>query len=97
MDARINKIIIDFLKPFSPNEIGVFGSYARGEMTEESDIDILYSSNKNFSLLDLAKIKLDLEEKLKCSVDFVSKKGLNKWIKPYILNDLKIIYSDGKE
>ncbi|HET8837358.1 MAG TPA: nucleotidyltransferase domain-containing protein [Flavobacteriaceae bacterium] len=92
MDAKTNKIIIDYLKQYDPNEIGVFGSYARGEMTPESDIDILYSLNKTIDLFQLVGIKLDLEEKLNRKIDFVSKHALNRHVKPYILKDLKIIY-----
>ncbi|HET8737153.1 MAG TPA: nucleotidyltransferase family protein [Pricia sp.] len=92
MDAKINKIIIDYLEQYDPKEIGVFGSYARGEMTPESDIDILYSLNKTIDLFELVGIKLDLEEKLNRKVDFVSKKGLKEWIRPYVMRDLKIIY-----
>lgn len=92
MNAEINQIIIDYLKSYDPQEIGVFGSYARGEMTSESDIDILYSLNKTIDLFELVGIKLDLEDKLHRKIDFVSKKGLKEWIKPYIMQDLKIIY-----
>lgn len=92
MDPKINQIIIDYLKAYDPQEIGVFGSYARGEMTPESDIDILYTLNKRITLFDLVEIKQDLEDKLQRKVDFVSKLGLKEWIVPYIMNDLKIIY-----
>lgn len=92
MDSKINQIIIDTLKPYDPKEIGVFGSYARGEMGADSDIDIAYLLPRGITLLDLVDIKNSLEQKLDKKVDFVSKKGLKEWIKPYILKDLKIIY-----
>ncbi len=38
-------IIINTMKPFNPIKIGVFGSVARNESIESSDIDILYSFN----------------------------------------------------
>jgi predicted nucleotidyltransferase len=40
---------------------GFFGSIVRGEMTDESDIDILIEFEGRKSLLDLAGLKLDLE------------------------------------
>ena len=44
-------IIIETLKPFNPVYIGLFGSYARNEETENSDIDLLYEFNHpTFSL-----------------------------------------------
>jgi predicted nucleotidyltransferase len=94
MNAEINTKILDILKPFHPIRVGVFGSYSRGELKEDSDIDILYSFQKKISLFDLVGLKLDLEDALKRKVDLVSEKGINKYIKPYILNDLKIIYQE---
>jgi len=92
MDVSINKKIIETLKPFSPNRIGVFGSYSRNEMTQESDIDILYNFQKRISLFDLVGLKLELEDILHRKVDLVSEKSVDKYIKPFILKDLKIIF-----
>lgn len=92
MNAKINAKILELLKPYHPERIGVFGSYSRDEMSENSDIDILYSFRKKISLLDLTGLKLDLEDALNRKVDLVSEKGIDKYIKPYILKDLKIIY-----
>lgn len=97
MDTAINSKIIQILKPFQPKMIGVFGSYSRGEMKEDSDIDILYAFQKKISLFDLVGLKLELEDALHRKVDLVSEKGMNKYIKPYILNDLKIIFNDKKQ
>lgn len=94
MNAEINTKILDILKPFQPIRVGVFGSYSRGEMNEESDIDILYSFQKKITLFDLVGLKLDLEDALNRKIDLVSEKGINKYIKPYILKDLKIIYPE---
>lgn len=85
-------IIINTLKPFNPTKIGIFGSYSRGENTEESDIDILYSFEEAIGLFKLIKIKNDLEKILKRKVDLVSEKYVNKKLKPKILHDLKVIY-----
>ena len=92
MDVSINKKIIETLKPFSPNRIGVFGSYSRNEMTQESDIDILYNFQKRISFFDLVGLKLELEDILHRKVDLVSEKSVDKYIKPFILKDLKIIF-----
>lgn len=87
-------IIINTLKPFNPKRIGVFGSYARDENTESSDIDILYSFKNTVGLLSLVVIKQDLEAKLQKKVDLVSDKYTNSKIKPLIMKDLKIIYEN---
>lgn len=85
-------IIIDTLKPYNPVKIGVFGSYARGNNTEKSDIDILYSFEKAIGLFKLIAAKENLEQKLNKKVDLVSDKYAHPKLKPLIFHDLKIIY-----
>jgi predicted nucleotidyltransferase len=61
--------------------IAVFGSYARNQQTEDSDIDILVEFRKPIGIefIDLAD---ELEEILKLKVDLVSKKGIkDKYLK----------------
>lgn len=50
--------------------IGIFGSVARGEQTEHSDIDICYEGEAP-TLFTLARIKYELEALLGCPVDLV--------------------------
>ena len=92
LTEKQRNIIIETLKPYNPIRIGVFGSVARGEDTEGSDIDILYSFEEAIGLFKLIKIKNDLEQNLKIKVDLVSEKYVHPKLKPHIFNDLKIIY-----
>jgi predicted nucleotidyltransferase len=62
-----------------------FGSIVRGEMTNESDIDILVEFEGRKSLLDLAGLKLDLEDALERSVDLITYRSLHPWLKDRIL------------
>lgn len=94
MDAEINKIIIETLLPFEPKQICVFGSYARGEMNDESDIDILLDVDKDISLLDLGGAYMDLKDSLKRNIDLILKGGISPIFKPYIEKDLTEIYSN---
>jgi len=87
-------IIINTIIPFDPVRIGIFGSVARGENTENSDIDILYRLKDTVGLFNLVRIKDNLEEKLNRKVDLVSEKYIHPKLKPYIMNDLIIIYSN---
>jgi predicted nucleotidyltransferase len=89
-------IIIDTIKPFNPVKIGIFGSVARGENTENSDIDILYQLEDPVGLFNLVRIKNSLEKKLNKKVDLVSERYVHPKLKPSIMNDLKIIYSNGR-
>ena len=61
--------------------IAIFGSYARNQQTEDSDIDILVEFRKPIGIefIDLAD---ELEDILKLKVDLVSKKGIkDKYLK----------------
>ena len=71
---------------------GVFGSYARGENTEKSDVDILFKTGKILSLFDLVGLKDELSDILKRKVDLVSEGAVISYFKDYIFKDLKSIY-----
>lgn len=90
---EINSSIINYLKPFGPERIGIFGSFARRENTPESDIDILVKFRETITLLDLAKIHRELSQILGKKVDVVTESSIkNERLKSYIYNDLKIIF-----
>lgn len=65
----------------------IFGSYVRGENTEESDVDILIEAPKGMSLFDLGGLQMDLEEALGRKVDLVNYNKIKPRLKPYILNE----------
>ena len=91
--VEIDSSIINYLKPFDPERIGIFGSYAREEHTRESDIDILVKFKKTLSLFDLVKIHRELSQILGKKVDLVTEPSLkNERIKKHIYNDLQIIF-----
>jgi hypothetical protein len=91
--GQINITIIDYLRPYGPERIGIFGSYARREETPNSDIDILVKFKETLSLLDLAKIHRELSLILGKEVDLVTESSVkNERLKKYIYSDLKIIF-----
>lgn len=61
----------------------VFGSYARGEQNDKSDIDLLFdiAPDVRFSLFDQARISRQLSELLKTKVDFVPRRAIHPFIK----------------
>lgn len=75
-------------KKYSSRIIGLFGSYARGEENEKSDIDLLIEKEGAITILDIAAMKIFLEEKLNTSVDIVTTSALREEIKPYVMSDL---------
>lgn len=93
MSENINEKIVSYLMKYDPQKVGIFGSYARGEETESSDIDILVNFNKKVTLFDLGEIKVDLTKQLNREVDVVTERALNPKLKPFIYSDLIIIYA----
>lgn len=67
---------------------GIFGSFARGEQKETSDIDILVDFEEDADLFDFTGLALFLEEKLNLKVDIVSEKSLRKEIKSSVLKEV---------
>lgn len=69
-------------------EIGIFGSYARQEQTEKSDIDIVVSFSKPVGLFHFMDLEEYLQELLGEKIDLVSQKAIKPTIKPYVVKDL---------
>jgi uncharacterized protein len=89
------QIVLKHLEPLKPLKVGIFGSYARGHNTPQSDLDILVSldyANK-ISLLDLIGAEQDISDELGIQVDLVTEKSLNPLIRPYVEKDIHFIYA----
>jgi len=74
-------------KRFKVDSIEIFGSYARGEQTEKSDLDILVTYSEMVDLLLVAGLRRYLRRKLHVKVDVVSKEFLNKHIRAQVLEE----------
>jgi uncharacterized protein len=91
---EVEHIIVNYLKGFNLQRIGIFGSFARNENRPNSDIDILVKFKETPSLLQLIKIENELSKKLGSKVDLLTEGSLkNKKIKNQIKQDLQIIYN----
>jgi predicted nucleotidyltransferase len=86
---EIKNIILDHLKGYKPVSVGIFGSYARGENTEKSDIDILVKFKVAPSLLTLIKLENELSDLLGIKVDLITTGAIkNKRVQKRIKKDL---------
>jgi predicted nucleotidyltransferase len=70
---------------------GIFGSYARDEATDASDLDVLVNFKKGATLYDLVGVGQFLEDILHCKVDVVSRRALREEIRPNVLGDLVLL------
>ena len=67
--------------------IGVFGSYARGELHGSSDVDVLVHFEDSADLIDFVGLSHFLEEKLKSKVDIVPQDDIRQELKESILQE----------
>ncbi len=74
------------LKAHGVVKASVFGSYARGEATPQSDLDLLVELAPGKTYLDLGGLQYDLEKKIPSGVDITTK--LNRHFEPYIRPEL---------
>jgi predicted nucleotidyltransferase len=81
-------IIKAVTKKLKPTLLGIFGSYARGEENEKSDLDILIDFETKVNLLELIGIEQEISELLGIKVDLITLRSVNATLKPYIESDL---------
>ena len=90
MNKNIEQIkdkVVPVLKEAGVTRSSLFGSVARGEMTESSDIDILVDLPRGKTLLDLVGLELDLKELLGRDVDVVTYRSIYPPLKDIILKN----------
>jgi predicted nucleotidyltransferase len=72
----------------------LFGSYSRGNDTENSDIDLLVELDYSQPIgLEFIQMQIDLQNLLSKKVDLVSARGLSKYVKPILDKEKKLIYA----
>lgn len=91
LDSSEKEKIIEVCKRNDISYCAVFGSFARGEASAESDVDLLvrFSKPKGFDWLDAA---FEIEDILGRKVDLVTENGLHPQVRKNVLKDLKVIY-----
>lgn len=72
-------------------ELGIFGSYARGEQTQTSDVDVLIDYDQAPTLFKLVELRDYLAEVIEMKVDVVTKNGLKPRIRERVLSEVVYI------
>ena len=67
--------------------LGVFGSWARGEQREDSDLDLLVELDRPVGLIELASLKLELEDATGLKVDLAQRPHLRDPLRHRILGE----------
>lgn len=90
------KIIIqahkeELRKEYGLKEIGIFGSYVRGEQKEISDVDILIELEKPVGFVKFLKLEKRISDILGIKVDLVTRKALKPYIGQRILHEVRYV------
>ena len=89
-DDLKNKIL-STLERYDADRIGIFGSYAREEANEDSDLDLLVHFRDNKSLLTLVRIERELTEITGIKVDLLTEQSISPYLIDNIKSELKVI------
>lgn len=79
----------DLRKEYGVKEIGIFGSYIRGEQNDKSDVDILIELEKPIGFVRFMKLENRISDLLGIKVDLVTKKALKPFIGRRILQEVQ--------
>lgn len=90
----ITQQISDYFKTQPVLKAWIFGSFARGEQREDSDVDLLVKFDRSLpiGLFAFARMHRELEEKLGRKVDLVEEGTLRPAVQMTANRDLKVIY-----
>lgn len=92
LSDAVKNTIVTVLKQYGAKKISIFGSYARGQARQRSDIDILVSFKKPKSLLELVSIEQELSGTLHMPVDLLTEKAISPYLMDSVHNDAVVIF-----
>ena len=92
IEQRIRDHLAELSSEFAVAEIGIFGSYIRGEQTPESDLDILIQFSKPVGFVAFYQLEQRLKQLLGVEVDLVTRSALKPHIGAKILAEVKYVH-----
>ena len=92
---NIKQIVQAYFKDKPVKEVYLFGSYARGDAKEDSDVDLIVEiddTKKRLSLFDFIRLQLGIEDSLKKKVDLIESHLFFPRVKNQTENEKLILY-----
>lgn len=87
----VNKLV-ELCRQNDVRQVGVFGSVARGEANEQSDIDLMVSFSKRVSLLRMVALERQLSDALGRKVDLLTEAAISPYLRERVMRDLQVLY-----
>ncbi len=84
--------IVPILKQNDVEFAGVFGSRARGDAREDSDLDLLIRFSKPKGFVKFIHLENELAQILGTKVDLVTERSLKSRVREHVMRDLKVLY-----
>ena len=84
--------IIKFCQNNDIRFIGIFGSFARGDFSEESDIDFLVRFSRPKSLLEFVRMERELSKVLGRKTELLTEASISPYLRANIIKELKVLY-----
>ena len=92
--STIKNNIFPIAKKYGLRRVFLFGSYAKGTATEDSDIDLLIEKGRPLSLLKLSGLRQDAKETLGRDVDLVTTTGIEVDFREQIRGSEVLLYEE---
>ncbi|MBI5162960.1 MAG: nucleotidyltransferase family protein [Magnetospirillum sp.] len=89
--SQLRAMQSDLRRRYPIREMGIFGSYVRGEQREDSDLDVLVDLGDGVTLIDYVGLQLELSDALGLKVDLANKKTLKRRIGQRILSEVRTL------
>lgn len=90
----IRELVTPIARSYGVKRLYLFGSYAKGNADENSDIDLLVEKGKPMSLLKLSGMRQSVQEVLKLSVDLVTTTGIEEEFHKEIAGTEILLYEE---
>src|SRR6185437_4185411 len=89
LDEDVRAHLIAVLRPHGVRRAGVFGSFARGEQTPESDVDLLIEPSAGTTPFTLARLEIELEEIVGRSIALITFNALATSARPCLREQIQ--------
>jgi len=87
--------LLEICRRYQVSELSLFGSLARGEAREDSDVDLMveFEPGARIGLWRFGELEEELTRLFGRKVDLVSKRGLKPRIRPKVMRDARVLYA----
>jgi predicted nucleotidyltransferase len=92
LKKKVRESIIAVLSRYGAERIAIFGSYARGEAKNKSDVDILVRFARPKSLIQIVQIEDEIKKSIHMNVDLVTEKAVSPYLANTIHRDEVVIF-----